>query len=201
MLLRCLSGLSQFVKTESGARKNDSKQRAKAQSPLLREAGEGKGGGKGAIGRGQFGMPRVKSAIRNRARHLRAESTPAERKLWQILRRKQLYGWHFRRQHPIPPYFADFACLAARLVIEADGSQHDPEGRDRARDARIDASGWRILRFWNNEILQNPDGVYQAILDALGAPSPASSPLPTLPRFAEEGESPAVSSATQHQHD
>ena len=133
-------------------------------------------------------MPRVKSNIRNRARQLRAESTPAERKLWQILRRKQLYGWHFRRQHPIPPYFADFACLAARLVIEADGSQHDPDGRDRARDAKIGAPAGEFSDFWNNEILQNPDGVYQAILEALGAPSPASRPLPTLPRFAEEGE-------------
>ncbi|MFM9844193.1 MAG: endonuclease domain-containing protein [Dongiaceae bacterium] len=141
-------------------------------------------------------MPRVKSAIRNRARLMRAESTPAERKPWQILRRRQLYGWHFRRQHPIPPYFADFACLAARLVVEADGGQHDPDGHDRVRDAKISAVGWRILRFGNKEILQNPEGVYQAILGALGAPSPSRSPLPTLPRFAEEGEPPATCGAT-----
>jgi len=146
-------------------------------------------------------MPRVKSNIRNRARQLRAESTPAERKLWQILRCKQLYGWHFRRQHPIPPYIVDFACLAARIVIEADGVGHDRDGLDRARDAKIKRAGWRILRFWNNEILQNPDGVYQTILEALGAPSPASRPLPTLPRFAEEGERLVVSGVAQHQDD
>jgi very-short-patch-repair endonuclease len=133
-------------------------------------------------------MPRVRSAIRNRARYLRAESTPAERKLWQILRRKQLYGWHFRRQHPIPPYIVDFACLASRIVIEADGVGNDRDGLDRARDAKIKRAGWQILRFWNNEILQNPEGVYQAVLEALGAPLPASRPHPTLPRFAEEGE-------------
>jgi very-short-patch-repair endonuclease len=133
-------------------------------------------------------MPRVRATIRNRARRLRKELTPPERRLWQILRCKQLYGWHFRRQHPIPPYIVDFACLAARLVIEAYGVGHDRDGPDRVRDAKIKAAGWRIVRFWNNEILRNPDGVYRTILDALGAPPPPRCPLPTLPRFAEEGE-------------
>jgi very-short-patch-repair endonuclease len=133
-------------------------------------------------------MPKVKSTVRNHARRLRADSTPAERMLWQILRRKQIYGWHFRRQHPIPPYFVDFACLAARLVVEADGGQHDPAGRDRLRDAKIAAQGWQILRFWNHDILQNPDGVCRVILDALGRKATPSSPLPTLPASRRRGE-------------
>jgi very-short-patch-repair endonuclease len=124
-------------------------------------------------------MPRVRKQQKNRARRLRAIPTDAERKLWSLLRRKQLQGWHFRRQHPIPPYFADFACLAAKLVIEADGGQHDADGSDRRRDAAIRMKGWRILRFSNQEILKNPEGVVDAIVVELG-------PLPTLPRFAEE---------------
>jgi len=121
-------------------------------------------------------MPRVESKIRDRARQLRTEPTKAEARLWYLLRRKQLNGWHFRRQHPIPPYFADFACLEAKLVIEADGGQHDPDGSDRRRDAHIEAQGWRILRFWNHEILQESDGVIERVLLALAPslPSPAS---------------------------
>jgi very-short-patch-repair endonuclease len=135
-------------------------------------------------------MPRVRATIRNRARRLRKDSTPVEQKLWQILRGKRLHGWHFRRQHPIPPFIVDFACLSARLVIEADGVGHDRDGFDRARDTKIEAPGWRIVRFWNSEVMTNPDGVYRVILDALGAPAPSRSPLPTLPRFAEEEHNP-----------
>jgi len=82
----------------------------------------------------------------------------------------------------------DFACLSARVAVEADGVGHDRDGLDRNRDAKIVSAGWRILRFWNSEIVHNSDGVYQAILEALGAPSPSSSPHPALPRFAEEEE-------------
>ena len=121
-------------------------------------------------------MPKVDKRVRDRARKLRTDPTKAESRLWYLLRRKQLRGWHFRRQHPIPPYIVDFACLAAKLVIEADGGQHDPNGSDRRRDALIKARGWRILRFWNDEILQNPEGVIEQILAALAPslPSPAS---------------------------
>lgn len=72
-------------------------------------------------------MPRIKEDTRDRARTMRHVPTDAERKLWSILRRRQIGGWYFRRQHPIPPYIADFACVEARLVVEADGGQHaDP---------------------------------------------------------------------------
>jgi very-short-patch-repair endonuclease len=100
-----------------------------------------------------------------RARRLRHDSTDAERILWALLRRNAL-GVHFRRQHPIPPYYADFACPAARLVVEIDGGQHTTE-RDGARDATMRAAGWRVLRFWSNEVMANRDAVLARILEAV----------------------------------
>jgi very-short-patch-repair endonuclease len=90
------------------------------------------------------------------ARRLRVEPTQAERVLWRALRHDAL-GVRFRRQHPISPYFADFACPSARLVVEVDGGQHG--GRDDAvRDAAMRAAGWRVLRFWNIDVLENTEG-------------------------------------------
>jgi primosomal protein N' (replication factor Y) len=121
-------------------------------------------------------MPRIDKKTRDLARKLRTEPTKAESRLWYLLRRKQLQGWHFRRQHPISPHVVDFACLAARLVVEADGGQHDPSGPDCARDSLITSRGWRILRFWNEEVLQSPESVIKRILAALAPslPSPAA---------------------------
>ncbi|TMJ61204.1 MAG: endonuclease domain-containing protein, partial [Alphaproteobacteria bacterium] len=104
---------------------------------------------------------------RNQARNLRRNMTDAERVLWRELRRNGL-GWRFRRQFPIPPYIVDFACLEARLVIEADGGQHNRPGEHDPRDADLRAQGWRVLRFWNNEILENRGGVLERIAEALG---------------------------------
>jgi primosomal protein N' (replication factor Y) len=84
-----------------------------------------------------------------------------------MLRRCQL-GWRFRRQFPIPPYVVDFACLGARLVIEADGGQHALPGDHDRRDLFLSNRGWRVLRLWNNDILQNRDGVFQRIVEELG---------------------------------
>lgn len=112
-----------------------------------------------------------------RARRLRIAATDAERCLWGALRRAQL-GWEFRRQHPIPPYIVDFACIAARLVIEVDGGQHGGRA-DQSRDAFLQRGGWRVLRFWNNDVLQNREGVVETILAAL----PPRAPSPTLPRM------------------
>jgi primosomal protein N' (replication factor Y) len=110
-----------------------------------------------------------------RARRLRGDPTDAEKHLWNGLRLRQL-GWDFRRQHPVPPYFADFACIGAKLIVEVDGGQHSESDDDKARDAFLLNKGWRVLRFWNNDVLQNRDGVLQTILAALPPPqlSPAS---------------------------
>jgi adenine-specific DNA-methyltransferase len=102
-----------------------------------------------------------------RSRALRAEPTDAEALLWRRLRQGQFGGFRFRRQHPIGPYFADFACLSAGLVVELDGGQHTAEG-DRRRTALIEAAGFRVIRFWNNEVLGNTEGVLAAIAQALG---------------------------------
>jgi very-short-patch-repair endonuclease len=80
------------------------------------------------------------------ARALRHASTDAERMLWQHLRGGRL-GLKFRRQHPIPPYIADFCCVSAKLVVELDGSQHS-EATDRERTRYLESQGWRVLRFW-----------------------------------------------------
>jgi len=109
-----------------------------------------------------------------RVRALRRDTTDAEQMLWHGLRYEQL-AWRFRRQHAIPPYVVDFACLEARLVVEADGGQHALPGEHELRDEALERRGWRVLRFWNNEILENRAGVLQAIAAALG-PHPLPPP-------------------------
>lgn len=103
-----------------------------------------------------------------RAKALRKNMPPAERKLWAALRRKALGGFRFRRQHTIGPYIADFACLELRIVIELDGNQHgaDNGARDAIRDGYITNEGWTVLRFWNNEVYENLNGVLDTILQA-----------------------------------
>ena len=99
-----------------------------------------------------------------RARSLRSSPTDAERKLWILLRRRQIDGHRVRRQRPIGPYIVDFTCLAARLVIEVDGGQHDWQAeRDARRTRWLEARGYRVIRSWNNEVLSNLDGVYEVI--------------------------------------
>jgi primosomal protein N' (replication factor Y) len=102
-----------------------------------------------------------------RARRLRRNTTEAERLLWDALRKDQL-GWRFRRQHPIRPYVVDFACVEARLVIEADGGQHGRPGDHNIRDNALRRGGWRVLRFWNNDILENRAGILELIVATLG---------------------------------
>ena len=98
-----------------------------------------------------------------RAHKLRASLTDAERKLWYALRDRRLQGLKFRRQHAEPPYILDFYCAEARLVIEVDGGQHNVEV-DATRTAALEAKGLLILRFWNNEVLQNLSGCVDAIV-------------------------------------
>lgn len=103
------------------------------------------------------------------ARALRKEMPSAEQRLWHFIRKKQLGGFRFRRQHTVGPYIADFVCIEARLVIELDGDQHALDAapaRDAKRDADLESEGWTVLRFWNHEVYDNIDGVLDAILDA-----------------------------------
>ena len=115
-------------------------------------------------------------------RLLRKAPTEAEKKLWSRLRQHQL-GCKFRRQHPVGGYIADFACVEHRLIVEADGGQHADNPHDIIRTKRLEALGWRVLRFWNNDILANPDGVVETILQAIQA-SPAETPSPGEPTLA-----------------
>ena len=101
------------------------------------------------------------------ARVLRVDMTDAERRLWSLLRGRRLQGYKFRRQRPIGPFIVDFACIAHRLVVEADGGQHCENDYDARRTAWLEAHGWRVMRFWNNDILTNPEGVQDAIMRVL----------------------------------
>lgn len=115
--------------------------------------------------------------LRDRAREMRKSPTDAERVLWRLLRAKRLSGWKFRRQQRLDPYIVDFISFEARLIVEADGSQHLDSQSDARRDTWLASQGFRLLRFWNNEILTNSDGVQTAILAALAA-TPHPNPPP-----------------------
>src|ERR1041385_1765336 len=111
------------------------------------------------------------------ARRLRRDQTDAERKLWFRLRDRRLAGLKFRRQMPIDRYVADFCCESARLIVELDGGQHvDRTAADAERT--LEAHGYLVLRFWNNDVLQNIDGVLQTIVDTASTEPPHPNPLP-----------------------
>jgi very-short-patch-repair endonuclease len=106
-----------------------------------------------------------------RARLLRKESTPAELLLWKHLRARRLAGYKFRRQVVIGDYIVDFICHEACLIVEADGGQHSEQAAyDRKRTLDLEACGYRVLRFWNHEIMNNLDDVLEEILRALEQP-------------------------------
>jgi very-short-patch-repair endonuclease len=105
-----------------------------------------------------------------RARRLRHESTDAERKLWNRLRSRAIDGHKFVRQEPIGPFIVDFACRELRLVVEVDGGQHATDKRDPIRDRWLNERGYRVLRFWNNDVLGNVDGVLEVIALELARP-------------------------------
>ena len=105
------------------------------------------------------------------ARHLRNNATEAERRLWHHLRRRQLNGFKFRRQHSIGRCVCDFICLEAAVVVELDGSQHLAQSPyDEQRDAFLRLNGLRVLRFWNGDVFSQPDAIVQTILEALNRP-------------------------------
>ncbi len=126
-----------------------------------------------------------------RAKTLRKEMTDAERRLWYRLRAHRFEGLKFKRQVPIGPYIADFANLRAKIVIEVDGGQHNESQRDEVRDRFLNEQGFRVLRFWNNEVLRSTDEVLEVILLAVRSSGHASSPgsalraSPPSPRWGE----------------
>ena len=121
---------------------------------------------------------RERAGVRVRARELRHGQTDAEALLWSKLRSRQIGGLKFRRQHPIGPYFGDFACVEAGLVIELDGGQHGDVNwaiRDEKRAARMARLGFHTLRFWNNDVLIQTEAVLEKILQLAGTLTPALS--------------------------
>jgi very-short-patch-repair endonuclease len=108
------------------------------------------------------------------ARQLRRRETDAERHLWMRLRARQLAGAKFRRQQPLGPFVGAFCCLDRKLVVELDGSQHSAE-TDQARTAYLQRYGYTVLRFWDNDVLQNIEGVLERIAAALNALTPTLS--------------------------
>jgi len=116
-----------------------------------------------------------------RARVLRQHLTDAERRLWYHLQNRQLGGWKFRRQHPVGPFIVDFICLEKKVVIEVDGGQHaENEELDTQRSAYLKEMGYHILRFWNNEVLQETEAVLTTIFASLEDAPPHPSPLPPM---------------------
>jgi urease accessory protein len=122
-------------------------------------------------------MPRTDTSLRDRARQLRREPTEAEKRLWSILRDRQLEGAHFRRLHPIPPYVADFACLDAKLVIELDGG---PQAGQVV--AYLERQDWRVVQLRSAEVLDDLDAVARRVAQALRTAPPAIPVVEPLPR-------------------
>jgi very-short-patch-repair endonuclease len=126
---------------------------------------------------------RVDGSKRTFAKALRAGATDAEITLWRLLRSRRLANMKFRRQVPIGEWIADFVSFQHHLIVEADGSQHADSVRDMRRDRDLVSRGFCIRRFWNNEILQNPDGVAEAILTSVAnSPSPGEPSGATAPQ-------------------
>ena len=120
---------------------------------------------------------------RANARKMRKALTDAELKLWNELRAHRLMGLSFRRQMPIAGYIVDFACASKKLIVEVDGSQHggaENASHDRVRTAKLEALGWTILRFWNDDVLRDIDNVCQHIVLSAGLGGPE------IPYAAEE---------------
>ncbi|MBI5740976.1 MAG: endonuclease domain-containing protein [Nitrospirae bacterium] len=116
--------------------------------------------------------------MHNKARLLRNRPTEAEQLIWNHLRMKQMEGLKFRRQQPIDNYIVDFVCFEDRLIIEIDGGQHAENEKDIKRDRYLSKNGFRVLRFWNNDVFKNIEGVLEVIrINCLKSPSPLPPPV------------------------
>jgi len=125
-------------------------------------------------------------------KHLRTFMTDAEQKLWRSLRSRGA-GWKFRRQVPLGPYIVDFVCFDSKLIIELDGGQHAESERDAKRDRYFTGQGYRVLPFWNNDVLKNTDGVLSRIAE-LADPSPGAQRAPPSPSRGEGHTEPGAQS-------
>ena len=114
------------------------------------------------------------------ARKLRRHETDAEKKLWHALRARQFLGLKFRRQSPVAGCVADFLCEEMRIIVEADGGQHADSPTDADRTARLQAAGYQVIRYWNNDIMGNLEGVLEDLRGRLAAISDGGTPHPTL---------------------
>ena len=122
------------------------------------------------------------------ARALRSRMTDAERKLWFALKGRRFDAFKFRRQVPIGPYIADFLCFESRLVVEVDGGQHAESARDVERDAWLARNAFRVVRYWNNDVLQNLEGVLTDLVTELNTTPHPSSSLRSTPPSPARGE-------------
>ena len=124
-----------------------------------------------------MGVKKVETNLKKRnkiaiAKKLRINSTDTEKYLWKYLRGRQLEGFKFRRQHPIGKYIVDFVNLERKIIIEVDGGQHLENKKDKLRDKWLEEQGYDVLRFWDNEVLTNIEGVLELIREKLSSPSP-----------------------------
>ena len=112
------------------------------------------------------------------AKILRINQTDAELKMWRALRAGRLMQFKFKRQVPIEEFIVDFVCFERRLILEIDGGQHVANEKDITRDSSLDRMGFRVLRFWNNDVMQNFEGVLAIVLQNLQITTPLPGPLP-----------------------
>ena len=128
-----------------------------------------------------MGVKKIETNLKKRntiavAKKFRINSTDTEKYLWKYLRGKQHEGFKFRRQHPIGKYIVDFINLERKIIIEVDGGQHLKNKKDKLRDIWLKEQGYEVLRFWDNEVLTNIEGVLELIREKLSSPSPQPSP-------------------------
>ncbi len=120
-----------------------------------------------------------------KSRQLRKNMTPQERKLWYIIRNRQFYGYRFRRQFPIGQYIVDFICREKKIIIEIDGGQHNEIKNilyDNKRTEYLISEGYKVLRFWNNDIDKNIDGVYEKLKEVFEIGENITPPKPSPSR-------------------
>jgi len=119
-------------------------------------------------------MPRIAPYLQTSAKRLRSHQTDAEQRIWMRRRSRQINGLKFRRQHSIGPYIVDFCCLGKKIVVEIDGGQHaEQTEEDQRRRNYLSKRGYRVLRYWNHDVLNSTDAVLEDILDSVDRPHPS----------------------------